>query len=1771
MTALNFPSSPTIGQTYTANGGTWEWDGTTWVSKNILDVTLGGTGASTFTSQRLLVGQGTTAVTSSLIADNGTRVTVNAPTTLTAPNSSAAAWLTSGINLVVSPATFTDTTSSGTIGDVSINRFGAQTMAATSATTVTRLFGAYFANPAAGTNVTASNPYALGADSLRVEGTVFVAASGSGSVQLGSSTTTGQTILGGTSQTGTMTLGQSTVSQTTNIQAGATASGSTKTINIGTGGLTGSTTAITLGSTVSATSMTVNGSITSSGNIATSSATGRIALGTDSGGSISLGKQDNTASFPYIDFNTGATSVDFDARIAAAGGTGTSGNGGLTITAASTTLTGILSTPLGSVTAPSHTFTGDTNTGMWSPAADTLAFSTNGIERMRVINVGNVVINYNTTFPTALAIAPQFSVGSIANGTGGGITLGKYRNNGALGADFELTKSRSSTVGANSIGVNEDLIGTLTWSHADGTGFVQAASISANIDGIPGTNDMPGRLVFSTTADGASTPTERMRVDSSGNVGIGTSSPTASLSVVGAQTLTRGLDMGITGVDATCYVSQNRATVETIMGPSSIRMLFGTISNHDVAVQTNNTEKMRIEAGGNIGIGTSAPTSRLTITGGNAEIRDGNYLMLRPVGNGWDMRLQATGTQLDVLSGGALGSPIMSLVNGGNVGIGTSSPASLLHVKRGSNAIEVYPAGTWATRVINATDGTDENGFVVGNRWAGTGSTVFEVGSIYGGGTGSWYSYYKIDGTGQSFWSNGGTERMRLDTSGNVGIGTTAPTAKLHVQGTGYFNDDLTVNGGQVFTAATQARVKFGVWSDTTYGIGMQSGYTYGGLVNDYAMTFQFSNTNTRGFWWGDSSHTNAQGAMALTTNGKLTIAHSVRVGFGEADTTVPGSVYILDVSGAANIIGNTNIGGSGGTYQGLSIRNSDDSAVGETVNFIDARNNLGTATGSFFFHNQTDGGAYITLGNTPAGDRATDRRAERMRILANGNVGIGTTAAAQRLHVRQDQDGTTAAIIQNRNATGSPASALQFISGAFDLSDNRYAMISSTGGGSNTLQFWTAAGASPTQKMVITSAGNVGIGVASPPQLLALGNTTDQVGAGVSGAVSTLYFGSPSTGSGGIKRLAYDRATGALTFIGGGVVDPSTQMTIASGGEITAAVDFRAPIFRDSDDTARFFNGTGGINFLTGSSNRVTIYSDDSGFYVNNAEGVGGLLRLGAAYNLPGVYINPSLYLQSENTIFFRTQNVERASINSSGTFAASGDFRAPIFYDSNNTAAYIDPAGASWIKGGFQMNVPSASNDVFGGLEMREAGLVAATQTAATYAPGINFHWGSITAARLYMNSSGDFVLGGQGDITNNRRSIYFATSYAATDSRAPIFYDTNNTAYYVDPNGATSLRTTGDWRADSSAWTGEFNGKIQYHSNNWYFQGSGQWEFRRSDSANAFSVNQAGECTARSDFRAPIFYDSANTAFYIDAASTSNLNIVNVQPNSGTTGGGVNYNGAGSTFIRGTSGDGASSTVSNLQLQSWFGIGFGPSITGQTVPVGENAAWLDCRSGSFSARADFRAPIFYDQNDTTYYVDPNSGTSAVFVGDIVMGPELNMVVGARTDRYIDVKGDLYFRYSDNSSFYNTRMLIRQSGAILSFADFESSGNITAYASDRRLKTNIVPIKNALQKVLSIGGYTFDWDVDKCAQHGFTPTQVHEHGVIAQEIEEIMPDVVVHAPFDKETRPNHDMSASRSGEWFKTVNYDKIVPLLIEAIKEQQAHINNMQKEIEILKGDK
>jgi hypothetical protein len=118
----------------------------------------------------------------------------------------------------------------------------------------------------------------------------------------------------------------------------------------------------------------------------------------------------------------------------------------------------------------------------------------------------------------------------------------------------------------------------------------------------------------------------------------------------------------------------------------------------------------------------------------------------------------------------------------------------------------------------------------------------------------------------------------------------------------------------------------------------------------------------------------------------------------------------------------------------------------------------------------------------------------------------------------------------------------------------------------------------------------------------------------------------------------------------------------------------------------------------------------------------------------------------------------------------------------------------------------------------------------------------------------------------------------------------------------------------------------------------------------------------------------------------------------------------------------------------------------------------------------------------------------------------------------------------------------------------DIYATGNVTAYYSDERLKTKMGQIKSPINAIKQIE--TFYYVNNAIAnEYGFIDQSI-QVGVSAQSVETVMPSVVKHAPFDMVSIDG--VIHSKSGEWYKTVQYDRLVPLLIEAIKEQQTIID-------------
>jgi hypothetical protein len=235
--------------------------------------------------------------------------------------------------------------------------------------------------------------------------------------------------------------------------------------------------------------------------------------------------------------------------------------------------------PLASAATPSLTFTGDLDTGIFSPGADTLAITTAGTNRLHITSAGLVGIGTTPTNTDKLEIqtsstsAPglwvqtggttsaypiaDFRTGSnlsalVIRGDGASVFTGKVlvgtptaranffnstvsaalqvegtgndtssfsitRNSADVGrAILTLAKTRGGSVGSTTVVQSDDALGSIEFQGSDGTEFVQAAAIQAEVDGTPGANDMPGRLTFSVTRDGSASPTETLRIRNTG-------------------------------------------------------------------------------------------------------------------------------------------------------------------------------------------------------------------------------------------------------------------------------------------------------------------------------------------------------------------------------------------------------------------------------------------------------------------------------------------------------------------------------------------------------------------------------------------------------------------------------------------------------------------------------------------------------------------------------------------------------------------------------------------------------------------------------------------------------------------------------------------------------------------------------------------------------------------------------------------------------------------------------------------------------------------------------------------------------------------------------------------------------------------------------------------------------------------------------------------------------------------------------------------------------
>ena len=387
--------------------------------------------------------------------------------------------------------------------------------------------------------------------------------------------------------------------------------------------------------------------------------------------------------------------------------------------------------------------------------------------------------------------------------------------------------------------------------------------------------------------------------------------------------------------------------------------------------------------------------------------------------------------------------------------------------------------------------------------------------------------------------------------------------------------------------------------------------------------------------------------------------------------------------------------------------------------------------------------------------------------------------------------------------------------------------------------------------------------------------------------------------------------------------------------------------------------------------------------------------------------------------------------------------------------------------------------------------------------------------------------------------------------------------------------------------------------------------------------FLAAVSGSIRCRDDMRAPRFYDSNDSTYYVDPASTSVLNSISAAGSitgnetytnnwfrNNNSGGGLYNQVSTQHFSSSTNGYwdmSSTTTVSSIRLYTG---GHLTNLRGYVYANNSNdigflesgGGWRLRIVGGDYLQADgssIRGQLFFDSNDTNYWLDPAADTAATGLsgklkstllingqgsasgyglalypsytntGGSNTSPTYGMMF-ASTTTYgthgaVNAASDWATYFTMNSTagrgwiFRNVdsgnvaslsnagRMRISSLGVntdpSATAGEIRATDNITAYYSDERLKTKLGAIENPIEKVKALSGFYFEANETAVAL-GYQKKR--EVGVSAQEVQAILPEIIAPAPIDDK---------------YMTVRYEKLIPLLIEAIKEQQKQIEELK----------
>jgi len=789
------------------------------------------------------------------------------------------------------------------------------------------------------------------------------------------------------------------------------------------------------------------------------------------------------------------------------------------------------------------------------------------------LNLGRFGLEWNSSTSQM-----NFVWRDMYNGGAGSTELMRLQANGNLGigTDAPLSKlhvngdirASLSNVGQSNVVAYNTTTGLFT--------YFATSSISS----LPGGSDGQVQYNNGGVFGGAS---DLFYDDSTGNVGVGTAAPTRQLDVYENSTV-----QIVAQFANSSSVSSRIKFADLNTGAENVNI--GAIGTR-MAMWTNNTERMSIVSGGNVGIGTTNPTFRFVVnkaTQAAPAIMVGGALFGGPriqtydlvadpnawMGLGTDMSgapyehnlyYTDTGTygRLSIGTYSGSVSPVYSekavFNRVGNLGINTTAPGYKLDVTGDINFSSTLKYG--GVNVIhNASTDVYANIRVIRNE-----STVLQDGMYIG--------YNNSGGSSGHlrFYANGTTERMRIDAStGNVGISTDNPSQKLQVAGN--------IALGSTLNGYLEVGSKY-----------IGTAYTTPGA--DGYVGFQFESVNAPAPYNGNYSqnikfytHHYAAGTGGTP---RMTIQYDGNIGIG---TLAPGSR--LDITK------------EDGGQQIFRVRNYATSATGNfTGNYaaeIRSAWTTGATGGALLVHTQEADNTRPTMAVSDSNGVFT--------TFVNGNVGIGQTNPVYKLGVVTS--GTLGFRLQTSNSTvGGPMIDL------YDAGRTQETVISSTDGttvgtyiasySNHPLMFSTNAGAS---KMILTTGGDVGIGITTPGAQLVVGTqSSGTAGSGVAQDNSVIArFGASNAGA---------RVTGA---------------TIANTAAATVGNDATLSFI-----VAGNYSATGLISAILQNTGTA---STDMAFSVYNTTGNFERMRITAVGNVGIGITNPSAILHINGQIINST-----------------------------------------------------------------------------------------------------------------------------------------------------------------------------------------------------------------------------------------------------------------------------------------------------------------------------------------------------------------------------------------------------------------------------------------------------------------------------------------------------------------------------------------------------